>query len=620
MAHVTNKIMRILHECHSKDDFKDKTKNEAKKSRRKIENEKLKGIKSSVERLFTDARCNYVGSVEYASLNKMLAICNLEIGNEITAIHHLVEAHAVILRQHILHRYQKTQMRESVRNESQIYGLRPTHVKFETKFTDNSESLKVKLLDLPKEWYIIQVTAPYESPTISRYEKRTSNVMHAIHITILPTGTSDIDPLCITVPKPMTQVSYDVCKEIRQLLDGYTSALKTTYTNNKQYWTMRVNQNNKMKTAISALENVWLREWRVLFMADVIENLEMVDEIHQMIDKLISDFKSPNEISKRCRWLLRKVATGACFLTREEIARAIKFLLPKHEKLANNIILSIYGKLPYIKNLENTKRKTLVLIIDEHIDYIAFEAMEIVKDHPITRFPSLHVAYALFKEHEDTILDGCKLIKAKEDMGICVVNPSGDLDKMEKRMKLFMDFWLPKWKSCYNARPSEEMFEDALINHDILMYTGHGNGIEYLSGEDIERMRVKSTVLLFGCSSVKLFMIGGRYPPYGVSNQYLIACSPCLLGMLWEVTDADIDKMTANFISNWIPSSSEKSWTEVDKDKWISGTLKFTKNGAKDKPEMESEMLRAVAKAKNSCLHYMTAAAIVIRGLPVKIV
>lgn len=72
-----------------------------------------------------------------------------------------------------------------------------------------------------------------------------------------------------------------------------------------------------------------------------------------------------NEISKRCRWLLRKVSVGACFLTREEIARAIKFLLPEYEKLANNIILSIYGKLPCIRKLENTKRKTLVLIIDE---------------------------------------------------------------------------------------------------------------------------------------------------------------------------------------------------------------------------------------------------------------
>lgn len=43
--------------------------------------------------------------------------------------------------------------------------------------------------------------------------------------------------------------------------------------------------------------------------------------------------------------------------------------------------------------------------------------------------------------------------------------------------------------------------------------------------------------------------------------------------MLWEVTDADIDRMTANFISNWIPSSSEKSWTEIDMDSWSSGTL-----------------------------------------------
>lgn len=72
-----------------------------------------------------------------------------------------------------------------------------------------------------------------------------------------------------------------------------------------------------------------------------------------------------NEISGRCRWLLKKVSVGACFLTREEIARAVKFLLPKHEKLANNIILSIYGMLLCINELKDTKRKTLVLIIDE---------------------------------------------------------------------------------------------------------------------------------------------------------------------------------------------------------------------------------------------------------------
>lgn len=72
-----------------------------------------------------------------------------------------------------------------------------------------------------------------------------------------------------------------------------------------------------------------------------------------------------DKISKRCKWLLKKVSTGAGFLTCEEIARAIKFLLPEYEKLANNIILSLYGMLPHTEKLKNTKRETLVLIIDE---------------------------------------------------------------------------------------------------------------------------------------------------------------------------------------------------------------------------------------------------------------
>lgn len=50
-------------------------------------------------------------------------------------------------------------------------------------------------------------------------------------------------------------------------------------------------------------------------------------------------------------------------------------------------------------------------------------------------------------------------------------------------------------------------------------------------------------------------------------------CSPCVLGMQWEVTDTDIDKMTTNFISTWIPSSSKRPWSRVDIDAWCHGNL-----------------------------------------------
>ncbi|CAB0036240.1 unnamed protein product [Trichogramma brassicae] len=54
---------------------------------------------------------------------------------------------------------------------------------------------------------------------------------------------------------------------------------------------------------------------------------------------------------------------------------------------------------------------------------------------------------------------------------------------------------------------------------------------------------------------------------------YLMGCSPCILGMLWEVTDADIDKMTAEFISSWITSAAKRSWSDVNLSAWSKGVI-----------------------------------------------
>lgn len=63
----------------------------------------------------------------------------------------------------------------------------------------------------------------------------------------------------------------------------------------------------------------------------------------------------------------------------------------------------------------------------------------------------------------------------------------------------------------------------SLYTFCVKRYNGHGSGMEYLTGERIEKLNVKAIVLLFGCNSIKLIPIGGRFPPYGISNQYLIA-------------------------------------------------------------------------------------------------
>lgn len=48
--------------------------------------------------------------------------------------------------------------------------------------------------------------------------------------------------------------------------------------------------------------------------------------------------------------------------------------------------------------------------------------------------------------------------------------------------------------------------------------------------------------------------------------------SPCVLGMLWPVTDLHTDLFTAELLSSWIPSEASIPWSEVDKSNWILGS------------------------------------------------
>lgn len=69
--------------------------------------------------------------------------------------------------------------------------------------------------------------------------------MHAIHVSVIPTGKNDMDPICITLPKPDNSV-YDVRMEIERILNNNRSDLTTCYSNNDLYWKMRRKQNEQM--------------------------------------------------------------------------------------------------------------------------------------------------------------------------------------------------------------------------------------------------------------------------------------------------------------------------------------------------------------------------------------
>lgn len=92
--------------------------------------------------------------------------------------------------------------------------------------------------------------------------------------------------------------------------------------------------------------------------------------------------------------------------------------------------------------------------------------INILKDHPVSRMPSLYLTYALFKEHESTILDGNKIISTPEK-GAFILNPDKDLKHMEVRMNSFIKYWKPDWKGLIGVSPTTEQFKELLTSSDI---------------------------------------------------------------------------------------------------------------------------------------------------------
>ncbi|KAL7595966.1 hypothetical protein Lser_V15G29776 [Lactuca serriola] len=73
------------------------------------------------------------------------------------------------------------------------------------------------------------------------------------------------------------------------------------------------------------------------------------------------------------------------------------------------------------------------------------------------------------------------------------------------------------------------------------MYFGHGSGVQYIPGDEIQKLDGCAATLLMGCSSGSL-SLNGSYSPKGAPLYYLFAGSPVIVANLWEVTDKDINR------------------------------------------------------------------------------
>jgi len=91
-----------------------------------------------------------------------------------------------------------------------------------------------------------------------------------------------------------------------------------------------------------------------------------------------------------------------------------------------------------------------------------------------------------------------------------------------------------------------------LNESDLFIYCGHGSGEKYIHRDRVKKIGSDCcAALLIGCSSGKLHQ-EGIYEPHGAILSYLLAGSPSVVGMLWDVTDRDIDRFSLHLLQTWL--------------------------------------------------------------------
>eukprot|EP00977_Amphora_coffeiformis_P009240 scaffold2102_cov161-Amphora_coffeaeformis.AAC.24 len=223
-----------------------------------------------------------------------------------------------------------------------------------------------------------------------------------------------------------------------------------------------------------------------------------------------------------------------------------------------------------IEHLKETKNSTL-LILDEDLHRFPFEALPCLRGKMICRSPSISfVATKLLELNKDEPSLGAQ---ADPKVSSYILDPESNLQATRKRIHEFLECKRSdlecEWEGIVGEAPSEDFFTRNLVRDDsMFLFFGHGGGQTYFSRSGIESLivpgvrRIKSSVILMGCSSGQLVSVNRRklnsprkvpllFEPEGLALSYLAAGAPCVIGNLWDVTDRDIDRFAMDLLDRF---------------------------------------------------------------------
>ncbi|CAG9791650.1 unnamed protein product [Diatraea saccharalis] len=379
---------------------------------------------------------------------------------------------------------------------------------------NNVENFQKILKELPKEWSIIQLTAPYNPNENLKPQIEYKIEINSLYLTMYSNeylDKTEFGPMTINIPANVTKDGEKpLFTELFSLLeDNYKTIDNAQFLNNKRlvqnYWSRREDIDLRMKSVIHVMDKDWLGGFGSLLTGKLVDS-SLSDNVMKLVDVAISDWGKiltehgdPEEIrqvldTSDCETCTRefRFLNELCIKCLSKCFEAIHhFTLVDGIKAFSKVATQIKEDDEWAC-LKKAKRHPVILLVDEQrsplldiqyavflalandgssatknvkivekgdavlqdaLDTFPWETLPIINQHPVSRMENIHFLYYLYKIHESRITDG--YFNARADVGRYVINPGRVLKNIEH--VFFYFFRNPKVMALHGVEISHDV-------------------------------------------------------------------------------------------------------------------------------------------------------------------
>lgn len=298
---------------------------------------------------------------------------------------------------------------------------------------------------------------------------------------------------------------------------------------------------------------LWLGPWITLFSGKI--KGKTGEEFEKKLFAEVEKFsKSMDGFTDDQNVLLNLVVRRIDLLDSDKIVQAAQNIARTKNEV--NRLSEFLARLKGKTTFKEFEYYPCILVIDEIVDSMPWEM--VFPNQEFARIHSIYMLLDLCNRFKDQIDNGYLKVTVKN--GFAMINPDNDekLGDMLKRMSQYYDDCLPTWQRVEGAVPQLSMICENLMRNDLFVYSGHGSSLQFFSDMEMEKIKHKCIMLLFGCESIAMKPRGTLCEATCSSYSFFKSGCPGMLGANTIVTDIWVDLITILILTQWITPKDTK--------------------------------------------------------------